>query len=415
MSDSAGESAINDLQALPGSGGDGLSGLYDQVGHIKSKVASDAADGFRSAAEDSGDHGEEVRKAVDTVQEKWEGEAADAFVQYMNRFDKARKNVESSLNTAAGKMDEVAETLESLKNDVDKALSEAAQEAADVEKKAQSAIEKAKSSDDPDPTPEELRDKADSDLSDIKKSVHDRVEKTVKKAETVLEETMDGVKVDLDGDGFVGLESPGGDDTSTAGVESVGDMGGNSGVSTVGAGGSGSGGGGAGGGGTGGGGGLPGGGGAGGGGAGGGADGDVAGGGGTGGGGGASGGPPSGSPSGDVEQWIKKAIKILQDNGVPVTEDNIDDIWQIIDHESGGDPKAMNDWDSNAAAGHPSKGLMQTIDSTFESNKLAGHGDIWNPVDNIIAGVKYTFDRYGGFENHPGLASMDSGGGYQGY
>jgi WXG100 family type VII secretion target len=70
---------------------------------------------------------------------------------------------------------------------------------------------------------------------------------------------------------------------------------------------------------------------------------------------------------------------------------------------------------SNAAAGHPSKGLMQCIDSTFNAHKLPGHDDIYNPVDNIIAGVRYTFDRYGGFAGHPGLKAMAAGGGYQGY
>jgi WXG100 family type VII secretion target len=70
---------------------------------------------------------------------------------------------------------------------------------------------------------------------------------------------------------------------------------------------------------------------------------------------------------------------------------------------------------SNAAAGHPSKGLMQCIDSTFNAHKLPGHDNIYNPVDNIIAGVRYTFDRYGGFAGHPGLKAMAHGGGYQGY
>ncbi|MGW0894383.1 transglycosylase SLT domain-containing protein [Saccharopolyspora sp. NPDC002578] len=131
---------------------------------------------------------------------------------------------------------------------------------------------------------------------------------------------------------------------------------------------------------------------------------------------GSSGGPPSsGPPPGDVDQWIREAIKILQENGIPVTEDNIDEIWTIIEKESGGDPHAINDWDSNAAKGTPSKGLMQCIDPTFEAHKLPGHDDIYDPVDNIIAGVRYTFDRYGGFEGHPGLKAMSDGGGYQGY
>jgi WXG100 family type VII secretion target len=70
---------------------------------------------------------------------------------------------------------------------------------------------------------------------------------------------------------------------------------------------------------------------------------------------------------------------------------------------------------SNAAAGHPSKGLMQCIDSTFNSNKLPGHDNIYNPVDNIIAGVQYSIHRYGGVGNVPGIQAMSHGGAYRGY
>lgn len=70
---------------------------------------------------------------------------------------------------------------------------------------------------------------------------------------------------------------------------------------------------------------------------------------------------------------------------------------------------------SNASAGHPSKGLMQCIDSTFNAHKLPGHDDIYNPVDNIIAGVRYTIGRYGSIANTPGLQAMSQGGGYVGY
>lgn len=64
--------------------------------------------------------------------------------------------------------------------------------------------------------------------------------------------------------------------------------------------------------------------------------------------------------------------------------------------ESGGNPRAINLWDSNAAAGHPSKGLMQVIDPTF--NEYAGpmkHLGIWNPLANIYAAVRYALARYG--------------------
>lgn len=70
---------------------------------------------------------------------------------------------------------------------------------------------------------------------------------------------------------------------------------------------------------------------------------------------------------------------------------------------------------SNAAAGHPSKGLMQCIDSTFNAHKLPGHDNIYSPVDNIIAGVRYSIDRYGSMGNVPGIAAMAHGGAYRGY
>lgn len=139
------------------------------------------------------------------------------------------------------------------------------------------------------------------------------------------------------------------------------------------------------------------------------------GGGGGGGGMGASGGPPSSPPPGNVQQWIQQAMQILEQNGVPASELNANDIWTIIQHESGGNPNAINLWDSNAQAGHPSKGLMQTIDSTFQAHMLPGHGNIYNPVDNIIAGVRYALSRYGSIESVPGIVAVHSGRSYVGY
>ena len=130
---------------------------------------------------------------------------------------------------------------------------------------------------------------------------------------------------------------------------------------------------------------------------------------------GSSGGPPSSPPPGNVQQWIQQAIQILEQNGVPASELNANDIWTIIQHESGGNPNAINLWDSNAQAGHPSKGLMQTIDSTFNSNSLPGHTNIYNPVDNIIAGVRYALGRYGSIGNVPGIVAVSHGGHYVGY
>ncbi len=94
----------------------------------------------------------------------------------------------------------------------------------------------------------------------------------------------------------------------------------------------------------------------------------------------------------EVEGWIREAIAILAANGTAIDESSVDEIYTIIQKESNGNPNAVNNWDSNAAKGTPSKGLMQTIDSTFMAHALPGHYDIFNPVDNIIAGVRYTYD-----------------------
>lgn len=40
-------------------------------------------------------------------------------------------------------------------------------------------------------------------------------------------------------------------------------------------------------------------------------------------------------------------------------------------------------------------GLFQTLTSTFSSYALPGHTDIWSPVDNTIAAVRYIAERYG--------------------
>lgn len=131
--------------------------------------------------------------------------------------------------------------------------------------------------------------------------------------------------------------------------------------------------------------------------------------------GGNSGNAPKTPVSGDVKSWIEQARKILEQHGIPASKMPADDIAMMIQHESSGNPHAQNNWDSNAAAGHPSKGIMQCIDSTFNAHALSGHHNIWNPVDNIIAGVRYAIGRYGSLDNVPGVAAVHHGGSYVGY
>ncbi len=118
---------------------------------------------------------------------------------------------------------------------------------------------------------------------------------------------------------------------------------------------------------------------------------------------------------GQVGKWIQQAQQILHAHGVPLSKMNAKDLNIIIQHESGGNPSAQNNWDSNAAAGHPSIGLMQTIGPTFNAYKLPGHGNIRNPVDNIIAGARYAIARYGSVSHVPGVVAVHHGGAYVGY
>jgi hypothetical protein len=122
----------------------------------------------------------------------------------------------------------------------------------------------------------------------------------------------------------------------------------------------------------------------------------------------------AGTPA-QVQQWVDQAIGVLKANGVPVSNADAPDISLIIMHESGGNPAIMNTTDINWQEGHPSIGLMQTITPTFDAYALPGRGDIYNPVDNIVAGVRYALHRYGSLQNVPGVIAVHEGRSYVGY
>ncbi|MCT3542045.1 hypothetical protein EFS03_03430 [Lentilactobacillus buchneri] len=103
-----------------------------------------------------------------------------------------------------------------------------------------------------------------------------------------------------------------------------------------------------------------------------------------------------GNPAGDgVSRWRKYVVKALKANGFSASPSQISAWMRVIARESNGNPKAINKWDSNAKAGHPSKGLVQTIDSTFNAYKFKGHGQIYNGFDDLLAGINYMKHIYG--------------------
>jgi len=116
-----------------------------------------------------------------------------------------------------------------------------------------------------------------------------------------------------------------------------------------------------------------------------------------------------------VDSWIQQAVAILREHGYRPEQIDPEAIETIIRHESSGDPAAVNNWDSNAARGTPSMGLMQTIGPTFDRWHLPGHGQILDPVDNIVAGVRYAVARYGSVSLVPGVLSLAAGKAYRGY
>ncbi len=95
-----------------------------------------------------------------------------------------------------------------------------------------------------------------------------------------------------------------------------------------------------------------------------------------------------------VSKWSPLVSQVLAMLGAPGSA--LPAVLKRIEIESGGNPNAINLWDSNAKAGHPSQGLMQTIPSTF--NAYAGpfrSRGITDPLANIYAGVNYAMHRYG--------------------
>jgi TP901 family phage tail tape measure protein len=108
---------------------------------------------------------------------------------------------------------------------------------------------------------------------------------------------------------------------------------------------------------------------------------------------------------GGVKQWdnvILAALGALGLNG-----DWLATVERRMARESGGNPRAINNWDINAQNGDPSRGLMQVIGSTFAAYAGPfGARGIWDPLANVYAGLNYALHRYGT------LAALDRPGGY---
>ncbi|MFD5189490.1 transglycosylase SLT domain-containing protein [Streptomyces sp. NPDC058357] len=106
---------------------------------------------------------------------------------------------------------------------------------------------------------------------------------------------------------------------------------------------------------------------------------------------------PAAAYTNDLDGWIKKSLAVMAEHGIPGSYDGI---HRNVMRESSGNPLAINNWDSNAAAGTPSKGLLQIIDPTFRAYHVPGTAmDSYDPVANITAACNYAADKYGSIDN----------------
>lgn len=141
-----------------------------------------------------------------------------------------------------------------------------------------------------------------------------------------------------------------------------------------------------------------------------------------------SGGGNYGSGSGAARKIIKRAQAIM--GGKFKSSYVTEQMMRLAKRESNFDVNAVNNWDSNAMAGNPSRGMFQMIKTTFDAFKTKGHSNYKNPVDQAVAVLNYINKKYtphygfngafkrsadrayesGGFANFPQLAWLAEGG-----
>lgn len=120
--------------------------------------------------------------------------------------------------------------------------------------------------------------------------------------------------------------------------------------------------------------------------------------------------PSTPGPGDNVTRWAPVVSCVLGLVNEPRSPALVDDVLLVIANESGGNPRAINNWDVNAKHGDPSRGLMQVIGKVFDAYRQpALANDIFDPAANVAAGITYAIHRYGGITRIPGVMSVAAG------
>lgn len=91
----------------------------------------------------------------------------------------------------------------------------------------------------------------------------------------------------------------------------------------------------------------------------------------------------SGGASYGGASMIEKAAKAMHVN---LSAGELATIKSVIMHESGGNAKVLQKvHDINSASGHPAKGLLQFVPSTFSAYAVKGHNNILSAYDQLLA------------------------------